>query len=122
MNEQPSKSSRRNHSSNRSKIASRRSSGVAPRRRASACDPVEGPALLALCEERHDEVVLGREVVVERRFRDARVRDHLVDPHGANTARGEEAVGGFDQSFSRHRQVCTGTRQRRRPNGPEIKI
>ena len=71
MNEQPSKSSRRNHSSKTSKIASSRSAGSAARRSASLLEPVLGPALLAALEEREHELVLGAEVAIQRHPRDA---------------------------------------------------
>ena len=59
MNEQPSKSSRWNHSSKTSKIASSCSSGVVAAPARLGLDPAVGPELLALLQEREHELVLG---------------------------------------------------------------
>ena len=79
MNEQPSKSGLRNHSSNTSKIAS----SCSLRIRAALLDlglkPIPGPELLAALQERHHEVLLGGEVAVHRLAGDARSLDDRVD-------------------------------------------
>jgi hypothetical protein len=61
------------------------------------------PATLALLEERDDEVVLGREVVVEGRLGDACVGDDLVDPHAADPPGREQLVSGFEKALTRAR-------------------
>ncbi len=71
MNEQPSKSSRRNHSSKTSKIASSRSAGSVGAALGLPLQPVLGPALLAALEERQHELVLGAEVAIQRHPRHA---------------------------------------------------
>ena len=92
MNEQPSKSSRRNQSSKTSKIASRRSTGSGGADLDLGLEPVAGPALLAAGEEREDELVLRGEVPVERHLRDARRGDDRVHAHRADAVAGKELV------------------------------
>src|SRR5262249_27517899 len=73
-------------------------------------DPVEGPATLPLLQEREHEVVLGREVVVQRRLGDAGLGHDLVDADGADSPGGEEAMGGLEQTVAwmrLNRQVCS---------------
>ena len=78
MNEQPSKSSRANHSPKTSKIASSRSRGVGRPALDLGLQPPARPALLALGQERQDELVLGREVAVQRHLRRARLVDDAI--------------------------------------------
>ena len=63
-------------------------------------DEVLGPALFAERQEREHQLVVGGEVTVKRRGRDARALDHLVDPHGADSALGEQLVGGIQNSLT----------------------
>ena len=99
MNEQPSKSSRANHSPNTSKIASRRPAGVGAGL-GPGLQPRARPALLAAFEEREDELVLRREVAVERHLRRTRLGDDPVDPHRLGSVPAEEFVGGLEDPLT----------------------
>ena len=101
MNEQASKSSRLNHSSKTSKIASSRSSGREAAAPGLELDEAERPELLALRQEGEHEVVLGAEMPVERRLRNVRRLDHLVHADGADAAAGEEVVGAVEDALAR---------------------
>ena len=57
--------------------------------------PAPHPALLTEIQERDYEVILGREVVVERGLGDVGVFDHLVDPDVAHATAGEQLVSGL---------------------------
>jgi hypothetical protein len=100
MNEQPSKSLRRNHPSKTSKIASSRSRGSAARRLTSAWSQ-SCPQLLAALEEGEHQVLLRVEVAVERLPRDARAGDDRVDPHRLDPLAGEEVVGRVEDPLPR---------------------
>src|SRR5262245_20478556 len=63
-------------------------------------DPVARPPSLTLLEEREDELVLRREVPVERRLRDGRTRNHFVDSDGSNAAVREELVRAVENPLS----------------------
>src|SRR5205085_1315608 len=58
-----------------------------------------GPALFAQFQEGNHEIVLRREMPVERRLGDARALDHLVDADSPNTAVREQLVGGFQYAI-----------------------
>ena len=108
MNEQPSKSSRANHSPKTSKIASRRCAGVAARRSTVSCSHAARPALLAQLEEGQDEVVLGREVAIERHLRHARLGDDPVDADRPRAVPAEEPVRGLEHALAAAARVLPG--------------
>ena len=92
MNEQPSKSVRANHSPKTSKIASSRSRGLRARRSTSACSQPRVQRSSRSGQERHDQLVLGREVAVQRHLRRARLGDDPVDADGARPVPAEQLV------------------------------
>ena len=100
MNEQPSKSSRANHSPKMSKIASRRCAGVVGATLDRVLQPLARPALLAALEEGEDEVVLGREVAIERHLRHARLGDDPVDADRPRAVLAEQLVGGLEHALA----------------------
>ena len=57
------------------------------------------PALFAQLQEGDHEIVLRREMSVERRLGDARPLDHLVDPDSADASLREEVVRGVQNAF-----------------------
>ena len=63
-------------------------------------DPLARPELLAPLQESEHKVVLGREMAVERRLRDARAVDQLVDTHRTDPAAREEVVRGGQNPLS----------------------
>ena len=100
MNEQPSKSSRceplaedvedRQQPPGRG-VGARLGLGLQPRAR---------PALLAALEEREDELVLRREVAVERHLRRTRLGDDPVDAHRLGPVPAEELVRGLEDPLT----------------------
>jgi len=63
-------------------------------------DPAVRPDHLALLEEGEDELVLRREVPVERRLRDGGTLDDLLDADRADPPRREELVGALENSVA----------------------
>ena len=63
-------------------------------------DPIHGPASLALLEEGEHEVVLGGEMPIQRRLRDAGAFNDLIDSDSANSAGRKHAVSGIEQTFA----------------------
>ena len=99
MNEQASKSSRRNHSSKTSKIASSCSSGVEPRL-LPPLRQAHGSSAARAFEEGEHEIVLRREVPVERRLGDPGVFDHLIDADRLDPPLREQLVRAIQDSFT----------------------
>ena len=84
----------------------RRWRAVAPRAsRRDAVPPASTKSVVQRCfaevEEREHELVLGREVPVERRLRDAGALDHLVDPDCADAASRKQLVGALEDPLAR---------------------
>ena len=75
-----------------------RSRPLVPR---AGLDAPARPDLLAALEERDHELVLRREMPVERRLGDGRALDHLVDSDSADAAAGEELVGTLEDPLAR---------------------
>jgi hypothetical protein len=69
--------------------------GVSAAADSAGFDEALGPALFPEVQEREHELVLGGEVRVERRDRDAGALDDLVNPDRADSALGEQLVGGI---------------------------
>src|SRR5215216_2728041 len=64
-------------------------------------DPLPRPQVLPLVEEREHEVVLGREVPVQRGLGDLGAREDLVDADGADAPPREELVGAVEDPLPR---------------------
>ena len=62
--------------------------------------PRARPALLATLEEREDELVLRREVAVERHLRRTGLGDDAIDPHRLGAVAAEEFVGGLEDPLT----------------------
>ena len=114
MNEQPSKSGRANHSPKTSKIASSRAAGVARAALDLGLQPAARPALLAGGEEGDDQLVLGREVAVQRHLRRARLVDDAVHADGARAVLGEQLVGRVQDPLAPFGHDRSSTRRARR--------
>ena len=85
-----------------------------------ALEPVLRPALLAQAQELDDELVLGREVPVERSLGDAGVLQDRVDPDRLEAVVGEELVGGLEDPVADAERAgcgchssCSASRSRR---------
>ena len=76
------------------------------RARTVVLQPVARPALLAPLEEGQDEVVLGREVAIERHLRHARLGD---DPVDADRPRAVRLNSSYAVSSTRSRPPAGGT-------------
>ena len=63
--------------------------------------PVLGPQLLAALEEREHEVVLRREVPVQRQGATPARADDIVEPDRADSLLREQLVGGREDAFAR---------------------
>ena len=73
-------------------------SGTSPKR--LGLDELPRPALLAPLEKGEHEILLGPEVSIERRARDAGRRQDLLGPDRANAARREELVRGLENALA----------------------
>jgi hypothetical protein len=73
-------------------------------------EPVLRPALLPHPQELDDELLLRREVAIERALRDARVLQDRVDPDRLQAVAGEEVVRRFQDSVAH--SECPGRSDR----------
>ena len=101
MKEQPSKSSFWNHSSKRSKIASSCSSGVSPRRLASASTQFFVQSCSRCWRNASTRASLESKWRYSVAFADRGVRDHLVDSDGPDASAREQLVGAVEDALPR---------------------